>query len=634
MSAPASPTDTSAPDCLTPSSTRQRYGRSGVALLLLIFIITGACVHHVIKGPKPWGREVTKRVAEGKDYRAKEFRIIGLWWGCAISAGLGGFLLLSARGWMPGGGNRPRRPAAPPFETNSLFHFSLFLVLGAAVLTRAPQLPHSLWNDEEFAMRRYFHGDWQQVEAGGGTTFKPTPWEDTLFLNTSSNNHLLQSALSRMSLETWRLFREKDAEAFSEIAARLPSFIAGIFTIVGVALIGVQIGRQWVGFGAAALLTLHPWHVRYAVEARGYSLMMLFIVIALLALLHALRRDKVLAWCTFALAQAAFLLSFAGSLYIAVALNGLAALELLRRREWPRLRTLIGFNFLSAIPVLIWMLASIPQIIDFLSRATILPTPIGLAWARDIGSHLFAGILYNNPEPNVHLGTAWLAQTASQPLWQPIMLYLIPGLAVIGLLLTLIKASAARFLVWSIVLGGLLGIAHNALAGQSMLSWYLVYLTLPICLVIPLACYWLMPWPEKTAGPAILLVVALYGFATQDTRNRFVQHDRQPIRETVTSYREAHPEALAVVFGVSDRQIESYDPRAVPITTSAELEPLIEQARADKRPLFAVFAGRTASSQRCPDLLTRVISSPDFKSHAQHPGLEAMFSYEVWRLQP
>jgi hypothetical protein len=634
MSAPASSPDCPVPTSPTPSSIRQRFGRSGSALLLLILLITGACVHQVIKAPKPWGKEVTKRQTEGKELRAKEFGIIGLWWGCAVSAGLSGFLLLSARGWMPGGSNRPRRPAAPPFETNSLFHFSLFIVLGAAVLTRAPQLPHSLWNDEEFAMRRYFHGDWQQAETGGAATFKPATWEETLFGNTSSNNHLLQSALSRLSLETWRLFREKDPEDFSEIAARLPSFIAGIFTVVGVALIGVQIGRQWVGFGAAALLTLHPWHVRYAVEARGYSLMMLFIVIALLALLHALRRDKVLAWFVFALAQAAFLLSFAGSLYIAVALNLLAAMELVRRREWPRLRTLIGFNGLSAIPVLIWMLPSIPQIIDFLKRATILPTPIGLAWARDIGSHLFAGILFNNPEPEVHLGTSWLAQTGSQPLWQPILLYLLPGLAVIGLLLTLLKPSAGRFLVWSIVFGGLLGIAHNALSGQSMLSWYLVYLTLPICLVIPLACYWLMPWPEKTAGPAILLVVALYGLATQDARSRFVQHDRQPIRQTVASYREAHPEALAVVFGVSDRQIESYDPRAIPITTPAELEPLIAQARADKRPLFAVFAGRTASSQRSPDLLTRITSSPDFKAHARHPGLEAMFSYEVWRLQP
>jgi hypothetical protein len=634
MSAPASSPDCPVPTSPTPSSIRQRFGRSGSALLLLILLITGACVHQVIKAPKPWGKEVTKRQTEGKELRAKEFGIIGLWWGCAVSAGLSGFLLLSARGWMPGGSNRPRRPAAPPFETNSLFHFSLFIVLGAAVLTRAPQLPHSLWNDEEFAMRRYFHGDWQQAETGGAATFKPATWEETLFGNTSSNNHLLQSALSRLSLETWRLFREKDPEDFSEIAARLPSFIAGIFTVVGVALIGVQIGRQWVGFGAAALLTLHPWHVRYAVEARGYSLMMLFIVIALLALLHALRRDKVLAWLVFALAQAAFLLSFAGSLYIAVALNLLAAMELVRRREWPRLRTLIGFNGLSAIPVLIWMLPSIPQIIDFLKRATILPTPIGLAWARDIGSHLFAGILFNNPEPEVHLGTSWLAQTGSQPLWQPILLYLLPGLAVIGLLLTLLKPSAGRFLVWSIVFGGLLGIAHNALSGQSMLSWYLVYLTLPICLVIPLACYWLMPWPEKTAGPAILLVVALYGLATQDARSRFVQHDRQPIRQTVASYREAHPEALAVVFGVSDRQIESYDPRAIPITTPAELEPLIAQARADRRPLFAVFAGRTASSQRSPDLLTRITSSPDFKAHARHPGLEAMFSYEVWRLQP
>jgi hypothetical protein len=613
---------------------RQRFGRSGLVLLSLLLLVTAACIYHAADGPKPWGKEVTKRQLEGKELRTKEYRIIGLWWGCTISAGLGSLLLLGARQWMPGGPNHPRRPAAPPFATSSLFHFSLFLILGAAALTRAPQLPHSLWNDEEFAMRRYFHGDWQQQSPGGPITFNAATWEDTLFGNQSSNNHLLQSTLSRLSLEAWRLLREKNPEDFSEIAARLPSFVAGIFTLVGIALIGIQIGRQWVGFGAAALLALHPWHVRYAVEARGYSLMMLFIVIALLALLHALRRDKVLAWLTFALAQAAFLLSFAGSLYIAVGLNGLAALELLRRNEWPRLRTLIGFNLLSAIPVLIWMTGPALQIIRFLQQETIMSTPIGLPWARDIGSHLIAGILYKNHEPDLHHGTSWLDQSISQPLWQPVMLYLLPALAVIGLLLTLLKPSAGRFLVWSIILGGLLGIAHNALSGQSMFSWYLIYLILPTCLVIPLACYWLMPWPEKTAGPAILLIIALFGLTTQDARSRFVSHDRQPIRQTVTSYRDTHPEALVTVFGVSDRQIESYDPRAIPIQTPAELEPLLAQAKAENRPFYAVFAGRNASQQRCPDLLARVTSSPDFKLHSRHPGLEAMFSYEVWRWQP
>ena len=122
--------------------------------------------------------------------------------------------------------------------------------------------------------------------------------------------------------------------------------------------------------------------------------------------------------------------------------------------------------------------------------------------------------------------------------------------------------------------------------------------------------------------------------ATQDARARFVQHDRQPIRQAVASYRDEYPEALAITFGVSDRQLHSYDPRAKLVANREELEAALTEARADKRPCFAVICGPLESLARQPELTKRVRESGDFKSHATLPGLEAMFSYEVWRLTP
>lgn len=615
------------------SGWRRRFGRGGIALLALILAVTVLCLHRALDGPKPWGKEVQKRLQAGEALRAREHGIVGVWRGCVISSCIGGLLLLGARWWMPGGPNAPRVRSAPPPPTSALFHAGLFVVLAGGLMLRAPAMTHSLWNDEEYALRRYWNGDWKE-SAGGGKAFKPAPWDDTLFENYNGNNHLLHSVLARFSLEAWRLFKEKPREAFSETAVRLPSLVAGVFTLVGVALMGLHAGRQWCGLGAAALLALHPWHVRYAVEARGYSLMLLGMVVAVLALLHALRRDKVASWLCFALAQAAFLLCFAGSLYVAVSLNAIAAFELLRRREARRLRTLVGFNLLSAMPVLVWMLPSLPQLTAFLKRETVLETGIGLAWARDIGSHLAAGVLHANPEADLHVGTSWLEQAARQPLWEPLLLYVLPSLAAIGLLLTLFKASAGRLLVWGMAGGGLLATVHNWLAGQSMLSWYLLYLVVPLCLAAPIACQWLAPWADKTAGFFILLMVALYGLATEDARARFVQHDRQPIRQAVASYREDYPEALAVVFGVSDKQIESYDPLAVVVEDVVRLEKGIAEARTDKRPLFAVMCGRTESRRRVPEVAARVLDSGEFSPHASLPGLEAMFSYEVWRLKP
>lgn len=629
MTASSAPNPTSAP---SPGRFRRRFGRSGIALLLLLALVTGVCLHHAIDGPHPWGKEIMKRVADGKDLRAKEYGIIGVWWGCVLSVGIGGVLMLFASWWMPGGANAPRRVGSRPPTPDSTFHLFLLIILGGAVFLRAPQLTHSLWNDEEYALRRYFHGS-EERQPDGRLVFEKLDWDETLFHNFNGNNHQLQSALARFSLETWRFLRGKPEEAFSEVVVRLPSVAAGIFTLVALALVGVEMRRPSIGLGAAALLALHPWHVRYAVEARGYSLMLLFMVVALLALLHALRRDKALAWLCFALAQAAFLLCFAGALHVAVALNALAAWELMRRREPGRLKTLIGFNLISAIPLLIWMLPSVPQLIEFLGREKVLQTPIGIAWARDIGSHLAAGILYENPNPELHLGTSWLAQ-ASAPLWTPLLAHALPVIALAGLFMALLSPPTARLVVWVPLVGGLMAVAQNALVGQSMLSWYLLYLLLPLCLAIPVACHALLPWAEKTAPATIVLLVALYGLATQDARARFVQQDRQPIRQAVTSYRDAYPEALAITFGVSDRQLHSYDPRAKLIANREELEAAITEARTVKRPCFAVICGPLESLSRQPELTKRVRESGDFKSHATLPGLEAMFSYEVWRLTP
>ena len=611
---------------------RHRFGTSGIALLLSLLLLTGLCLHRTLDGPKPWVKEVTKRLADGKDLRAKEHGIIGVWWGCTISTALGGLLLLTSPLWMPGGRNAPRRPGLPPSHSGPAFHLILMMILTGAVVIRAPELTHSLWNDEEYALRRYFHGE-QVVQPDNSLAFEKVTWDETLFHNFNGNNHLLQSTLARLSLDAWQFLRGKPEETFSETVIRLPSFIAGLFTIIALALAGVEMRKPSIGLGAAALLTLHPWHVRYAVEARGYSMMLFFIMVALLALLHALRRDKVSSWLLFALAQASFLLCFAGSLYVAVALNLLALWEILRRREYRRIRTLIGFNLIATIPVLIWMLPSLPQLIEFLSREKVLNTPIGVEWARDIGSHLAAGVLYANPLPDLHLGTSWIAQQVS-PSWIPLLGYTLPILALSGFFMALISPPSSRLFVWVPLLGGLIAIAHNIAAGQSMLSWYLLYLLLPLCLAIPLACHALLPWSDRTAPGAIMLLVALFGITTKDARSRFVEHDRQPIHDAVASYREQYPEALAITFGVSDRQLHSYDPRAVVVEKPEQLEALIRLAREDKRPLMAVICGGATTQERLPELTQRVTTSGDFKSHAQLPGLEAMFSYQIWRLNP
>ena len=612
---------------------RRRFGRSGIALLVLILVVGGITGKYATKGPRPWGPEIQKRLKADQELRPREWGIIGVWWGCAASAGICGTLLLTAPLWVPGRRTRPVRPAPPRNQPGPMFVLGMLLVLGTAVFFRVPGLNHSLWNDEEYAMRRYAHGEFE-MQKNGRLEFEPVKWEETLFQNEHVNNHLLNSAITRLALQTWRFCTGAADREFNEVALRTPAVIASILTIIFVAMIGLELGGTWVGLGAAALLALHPWHIRYSFEAKGYSFMLCFICITLMALLHALRRDKILAWLVFAVAQAGFLLSFAGSLYVAVALNAMMLVELLLRREARRIPTLIGFNLLSAIPVLIWMLPSIPQITAYLQSAEILHTPIGLSWLIDFGSHILSGLLYSNGDPAEHIGTSWTAQLSASPLWLPVMGIVIPLLAAVGVLLAIFRRSPGRLAVVAIVGAGVLSITQNMLSGESLLVWYLLYLLIPFCLAIPFALSRIFARAETLGWLATLTIVTVFGIVTQSARATFVWHDRQAIRAVAEAAHDRHPEAITGVFGVSDRQTLSYDPRVRIIKSLADLDSIIAEARRDRRAFYIYYCGTTESGNRLPDVMKSVHDAATFEPVADFPGTEAMFSYHLFRLRP
>jgi hypothetical protein len=613
------------------SRLRIRYGRSGIALLGVIALIGLAAGIHALTGENPWGREVAKRIAQDLPFRSKEYGIIGVWWGCVVAAVISLFLLATARLWLPGRNvGMKRAPFTPPGLSGFALTVLTVILVGAAVY-RVPRLDQSLWNDEEYGLRRHAHGEWKHAKSGE-LVFEPVSWTETLFECRVGNNHHLNSALGRVSLSGWHFFTGAPPEEFSESAFRAPALAAGILTLALLVILGSELGLPWVGVGAAGLLALHPWHVRYSVEARGYSLMMFFMCLMLVALTRAFRTNRVAAWTLFAIAEAGCLLSFAGSLYPVAMINAFALLECLIRREPKRIGTLIGFNLLGSIPVIVWLLPSVPQVLAYLKRPDALRLGMDWDWGRDCLSHLLSGAHYYLPELEIHHGTSWLQQAGSHPLFVPVLCYLLPFLSVAGLLLALFRNTASRLCIGGIAVGGVAAFVHNAAQNSPMVVWYLLYVLIPIALAAPLACLRIIPMRSRLGIPALIALLAAFGVATQDVRGRIVAYDRQPMRQTVASIREAKPEAMTAVFGVSDRQTQSYDPKVRVMESAADLDRVIADAHQEGRPLFVYFCGRVISGERNADLMKRVLDPTEFKHVSDHPGLEAMFTYHVYQL--
>jgi hypothetical protein len=621
---------------------RARFGRGGLALLAFVACVGTACLVHFLGKLDDWEKmsallekfflQAERYHEAGMLLKPREFGVAGVWLGCAFGAVVCGLLLLGAWFWIPDGRAGMKRAPHLPMVSGVLPYLCVMLAVATTVWIRAPRLDHSFWNDEEYSLRCFSHGRWEQGK-DGGWKFDAVDWNDTLFECRNGNNHHMNSVLVRCSQEAWRWARGEPREVFSETAARLPAFVAGAFTVLLVFIIGVELGWAWVGVGAAWLLALNPWHVRYAVEERGYSSMLFFFCLALVGLIRAFRTNKTSDWLLFATGEAASLLNFVGALYPVLFVNVVAFLELMLRKEYRRMGTLLGFNLLAAVPVAVWVFPSVPQIIHVLLHDPTRFRPgVGAGWAIDLFTHLLAGMHYELPEPERHLGTTWLRERDTS-LFYTWCMDLVCVLLVIGMLVALRKSSASRLAVLAPLAAGVFMTVENAMKNGALLIWYLLYLLVPLVLAVPLAVARLFSSRESAIAPAIVCLVAGYALATSDMRWRMVTHDRQPMRQTVAWIKEQHPEAMTGVFGVSDRQTQSYDPRVRILNQEADLDKAIADAASERRPLYVYFCGRTESGKRNPALMTRVLDEAIFEKKADFPGLEAMFSYEVWKLR-
>ncbi len=646
---------------------RQRRELGVKTLRWMLVVVFLACGWKVYKGPTPWSRQIQDRIdkaaisgtvanaAELKTLRGwinsdklhpgvlreKEHALIGWWYAAAFGMGASFLLAITLPWWAPTGRQEgdsvhdvPSADAEDKGETGfarlvSGRPFFVLLVLVAMVVggwMRMQRLDHSLWNDEEYAMRKFAHGDYGKDELGR-PVFQPVEWRSTLAENGNANNHVLHSVLSRLSLSAWKAVWGHEGGEFSERWLRMPSFIAGVLSIAVIAWLGWEFGLAWLGVTAAWLLALHPWHIRFAVEARGYSMMIFFVCVALLGLIRAQRDDSLRGWLLFALGEFGFLTSYAGSIYVAVAINGMAVVEMLVRRQPRRLISLIAFNLLAAIPVLFLMAPSVPQALGFMVNDSHVRLPISADWVRDLGSHIAAGLLYSNPLNAEHVGTSWETLRHAQPFVYGPLGWFLGTLALLGVVTALFESAATRFAIVGVTLAGGLSFWHASVQHHPNLSWYYLYLLVPLCLSVGLAVMRLQVLPALLS----IIVVGLYGYATEVPREVFMRHDRQQIRQTVEAIRTFRPDALTGVFGVSDRQARSYDPAVEVLETPEQLEALVQRAMAGNQSLFVYFCGDRETKVRNPELYERVTQGGGFQFFKQFKATEAMFTYSIYR---
>lgn len=145
----------------------------------------------------------------------------------------------------------------------------------------------------------------------------------------------------------------------STFAVRSLSAIPAVLALPAVLRLGRRIGGDAVGIAAIVLLAVSPFAVRYAVEARMYSLLLLFGILGAHAVLSAHRHRTWTATAGVAVVSAAMLYTHYYSVFLLTVVGAAELWRAVRRRDGGSTRVVLGIvigslTFLPWLPVFLY----------------------------------------------------------------------------------------------------------------------------------------------------------------------------------------------------------------------------------------------------------------------------------------
>ncbi len=507
------------------------------------------------------------------------------------------------------------------------------------------RLPQSLWDDEDSSLHRAVLGQYRRDETGD-LKLKETTWKVALWNYWKPANHQLQTILSKASLQTWRAIARPTGLQFTEPVLRFPCLIAGILSIGSIALLLKRLGFARAGVLAAFVLAIHPWHVRYAIELRGYIFTLLFGPLMIYCLLQAIDSSRWRWWAGFAASEFALLYAYPGCLYMVVIANLCGAIALLLRhstadervRYFPRL---IVASVIALMVYLQLMLPCVPQLLDYFKTERALGE-LGLRWHRNMGAHLLAGIPWNNSDlPQA--GYQELQWTADA---QPVLFALMLATAVAFLIVGAVRIGWRHPAGWIVLLVLLLPGAMVYLVSRAgnhyLYEWYLFFSLSGFVAFFAVGVDRVAEVARRVhryASPlaAGLVVIAFFG-ATRPQRQWLVRHSLQPMRESVLLTRpvlDPYDPRQQSIMTVSLTGVPwSYDPNIIVISNVEQLIRNLEEADRNAKTLYVNFANAWTASTSRPSLYAMIEDDRLFEKIASIQGFDPTLTAFVRRYKP
>jgi hypothetical protein len=621
-----------------PSGARTR---SALWFLLVVFVIFLAF------GDNPWENGIGERLREGKRIRAHDFWVTYGYWVVAANALLLGLPLRFHRLWRAPG-DAPRCPEFARPEAR--LHPVGWILVGLAIVTSASlaytRLDQSLWDDEETSAVSYVVGTYF-ADDEGNLRFREADLRDTILNYRSPNNHIVHNLIARIVHAGWSATVARENQRANDFVLRLPALLFGMASLGTLAYFLWRMGFPWAGVFAAWFLALHPWHLRYASEARGYSLVFTLIPLVWALLLDALHHGTWRRWAAFGGAQFVLLWAFPAAVYL-LGLTNLLALGAILTRHRGNARAQQGTRWFTAnlFGAMLWallMAGNVAQLMDWVERKGF--RDLGGPWIKMTLAHFLSGMSWSHRRHGVDPVYPELVDVATQTPW---LFYAAIGatatLLLLGTLRLLRSEGYRRWVPLLLLVPGPLTWYVGYLRGFLMHPWYLIFVLPLFAALVGLgatsALRWIRP-PALSAGLTLAFcAVYLAGLASWTTapRSALRAGSLQPYKESVLLTRGTLDpfdpgEGNALTVSFSDPP-GYYDPRVRAIETTHELLGWLERADREGRPLYVNLGRLQKAAKQNPELMALVDREDLFELVTFLPGFEPRLSRKIYRYRP
>ncbi|MEX1119964.1 MAG: hypothetical protein WEB60_14350 [Terrimicrobiaceae bacterium] len=558
----------------------------------------------------------------------------GIWWAALTNAGLLILLGLAAPFW-----NHPL-PTTPVLKRPEVPRW-FWIAVGIAMLTsgamNAPRLGVGFWDDEEYSVRRSIAGTFRE-QKNDTLKFRTVKWRDTIWYYAKPNNHMLNSALARASNDIWKTITTPQGLPYSEVAIRLPAFLAGVSSLGAMAWLLLRLGYPGAGALAAWLLAIHPWHARFVPEARGYAFVFLILPLCCLFALNASQSGRWRWWIAYGVGQFLLMAAWPGSVEFLIFLNaGVLGLVLHTNKtiRWISLRRFVISCLVAGMATLLLLAPCVPQFIKFSQEMQ--SDGLTNTWFINVASRFLTGFSWTIPgaAPSTYPNASHLFQHLGFFAW--VMMALAAGGLLLGILRLVGRGTPGIYFLPLFLLSAPLFLAVGVAKNLYLLEWYVVgalpglVALVAIGLTCPMALVAVRSRMAATVG-ALALCGMFLGFQWNFLS---VLHTRpiSPIRESVLLTRpdlNPHTKENQHILTAGLLALPwVYDPRCQSIKTMDELLELMKTARDSRRPLFINQSYTNIARQTKPEVIALLFDSSQFE-HIPLIGIEPMFDRDVF----